>query len=156
MLGSNMDRNVCIHLGVVGTIVPVVADIGEQIQAARGRANMSQVALAKAVGVVKNTVSNWENGLSKPSDATLARLRAVLHETWDDPGQPDATARTAEDDILRAVRFDKLMREVERRHYDALDAARPDRPGRPGKAPPEEWPETGNDPATGHDLESEG
>ncbi len=53
--------------------------IGE-LRAARG---WSQVELAKRLGVVKQTVSNWENGNIQPSIEMLVRLAKLFGVSTD-------------------------------------------------------------------------
>jgi len=48
-----------------------------QIKAIREGAGLSQAAMAKRLGVSVNSVSNWENGRSKPRAASVAKLQAL-------------------------------------------------------------------------------
>lgn len=45
--------------------------LGEQIEAARGRANLTRMALAVAVRVDPQTIYRWERAGQRPSDANL-------------------------------------------------------------------------------------
>lgn len=51
--------------------------LGNQIKLLRSARNISQVALAKELGVTKQTVSNWENNNILPSVEMLRKL--ALH-----------------------------------------------------------------------------
>lgn len=51
--------------------------LGQQIRRARERARLTQRELAKAIGVDRKTIGNWESGLSSPR-SSLGRLEAVL------------------------------------------------------------------------------
>lgn len=49
------------------------------LKAARVNAGLTQKTAAKAIGVSKETISNWERGLSFPGVATLKRLECVYN-----------------------------------------------------------------------------
>lgn len=68
----------------------------------REEAHVSQAALARALGVAQNTVSNWENGNRDPSNEALMRVADFFGVTVDyllgkeeskreDPGIDDFT-----------------------------------------------------------------
>ena len=50
----------------------------------RQKANMTQVEMAKAVGVTQPTVSAWENGEASPAGDKLPLLAKTLNCTIDD------------------------------------------------------------------------
>ena len=52
--------------------------VGERIAALRKEKKLSQGALAEAVGVSRQAVSKWENGLSNPDTEKLMALAEVL------------------------------------------------------------------------------
>ena len=52
--------------------------VGDRIANLRKERNISQGNLAKAVGVTRQAVSKWENGLSLPDSANLILLAEVL------------------------------------------------------------------------------
>ena len=56
-----------------------MGNLGENIRAARKRAQMTQEALANAVGVKHPAISKWERGDSKPELPTLVRVADILH-----------------------------------------------------------------------------
>ncbi|MBO4838068.1 MAG: helix-turn-helix transcriptional regulator [Lachnospiraceae bacterium] len=74
----------------------------DKIQTARKRAGLSQVDLADAMGVSRQSVSKWETGESNPDIGKLAQLAKVLNvsadwllsEEEDLPDKPDGSART--------------------------------------------------------------
>lgn len=55
-----------------------MSTFGENLRAARLGAGLSQKQLAEAVGAKHNSVSNWENGVNSPSNATIEKLCQVL------------------------------------------------------------------------------
>ncbi|MBQ9411645.1 MAG: helix-turn-helix transcriptional regulator [Oscillospiraceae bacterium] len=57
--------------------------LSQQIRAMRTARKMSQVELANAVGVTKQSVSNWENDNIQPSIEMLVRLAAVFSVSTD-------------------------------------------------------------------------
>ncbi len=57
--------------------------LGEQIKGLRLTRNISQVQLAKGLGVTKQTVSNWENNNIMPSVETLIKLARYFNCTTD-------------------------------------------------------------------------
>lgn len=57
--------------------------INENIKAARLDMNMSQIALARAVGVKQSTVASWEKGRTEPNTLMLERLAHELRVTTD-------------------------------------------------------------------------
>ncbi len=52
--------------------------VGERISELRKKQEMSQGDLAKAMGVSRQAVSKWENGLSSPDTVKLIQLAEVL------------------------------------------------------------------------------
>jgi transcriptional regulator with XRE-family HTH domain len=52
--------------------------IAERIRAARGRAGLTQAALAQKVGVTRSAVAQWETGRAGQVGAHLAQIAAVL------------------------------------------------------------------------------
>ena len=55
----------------------------ERVRALRQARNMSQVELAKRLGVTKQSVSNWENDNIQPSIEMLMRIAEVLDVSTD-------------------------------------------------------------------------
>ena len=56
-----------------------MANLAEQLTAARKAAGMTQEELSAAVHVARNTISNWEHGRTEPDLDTLRLLGQVLH-----------------------------------------------------------------------------
>ncbi|MBQ6197323.1 MAG: helix-turn-helix domain-containing protein [Lachnospiraceae bacterium] len=57
--------------------------LGEKIMYSRKRAGMSQIDLADALGVSRQSVSRWETGETNPEIGKLPQLAEVLHVTTD-------------------------------------------------------------------------
>ena len=57
--------------------------LGEKIMYSRKRAGMSQIDLADALGVSRQSVSKWETGEANPEISKLPQLAEVLHVTTD-------------------------------------------------------------------------
>lgn len=81
------------------TPLPLRARIGQNIRAARDAAGLTQGELALALKLRESqTVSNWERGVSRPSDENLVALGRVLghDESWfyaeHDESEPKAAA----------------------------------------------------------------
>ena len=58
--------------------------IGKNIQILRKQKNLTQEALAEAVGVARQTIAKWETEESAPDLACAGRLAAVLDVALDD------------------------------------------------------------------------
>lgn len=56
----------------------IIMSVGERITELRKLQNMSQGALAEAVGVSRQAVSKWENGTSLPDSMKMIMLAEVL------------------------------------------------------------------------------
>jgi DNA-binding transcriptional regulator YiaG len=61
-----------------GNIKPAKGKHGRAVRAVRERLNMTQAALAKALGIETCSVSNWERGATTPSVPRLAQLRLLV------------------------------------------------------------------------------
>jgi transcriptional regulator with XRE-family HTH domain len=59
-------------------------DFPKRLLAFRTDAKLSQVQLGEAVAVTNKVVSHWENGVSEPSLAALARLAPALGRSADE------------------------------------------------------------------------
>ena len=57
--------------------------LNERIREIRLARKISQVELAKALGVTKQSVSNWENDNIQPSIDMLVKIADVLHVSTD-------------------------------------------------------------------------
>lgn len=58
-------------------------DLGPRIRIARVNAHLDQLQLGQAVGVARNSISNWETGRSEPSASAFVRLARVLGVSLD-------------------------------------------------------------------------
>lgn len=58
---------------------------GSALRTARSRKQMTQDALATALGVTRQSVSNWENGNNLPQGPQMAALEQALGVTLPDP-----------------------------------------------------------------------
>lgn len=54
---------------------------GQRLRMYRQKANLQQDQIARPLGVTKNTISNWENGVSRPDLAQIPELCKLLHIT---------------------------------------------------------------------------
>lgn len=52
---------------------------GEKLKLARTEAGLKQAELAKQLNTTGNTISNWENNVSKPDLDTLSYICGILH-----------------------------------------------------------------------------
>ena len=79
--------------------------IGERIRAARTDAGLSQQDVARALGVGRSAVNQWESGLTKPSITKRAQLAVLLDMRITDliPGMPVDEITEAIAQIIRAV-----------------------------------------------------
>jgi len=55
------------------------ADISAQISKERKKKELSQQALAEAIGVAKSTIGRIEAGMTSPNTATLYKISSVLN-----------------------------------------------------------------------------
>jgi transcriptional regulator with XRE-family HTH domain len=83
--------------------------IGERIAAARTNAGLSQQDVARALGVGRSAVNQWESGTTKPSITRRAQLAVLLDMRITDliPGMPVDEITEAIAQIIRAVPPDK-------------------------------------------------
>jgi transcriptional regulator with XRE-family HTH domain len=63
---------------------PVLRRLGRRIRDVRDAQNLSQTALGQLIGVAKQTISQWERGISPPLITNLVRLAAVTEVTLAD------------------------------------------------------------------------
>lgn len=78
--------------------------IGEQIKKARINQEMTQSALAKAIGCTNNTISRWERGLNVPLKRDKERLAEVLGIVFD-----DIEKQTLKDEKIKKLESELLM-----------------------------------------------
>ena len=86
--------------------IPVICS---QIHIYREKMGMEQKALAKAIGVTANAISNWENGRARPDVNLLPAICETLHITFYDLfGLPAPKTGNTERDQQLLDRFHKL------------------------------------------------
>ena len=56
---------------------------GIRIKQLRKEAGLTQAELGKQLGVVKQTISSWENNISEPNGDTLIQLSNILNTSPD-------------------------------------------------------------------------
>lgn len=57
---------------------------GNRIRQLRKEVGLTQEALGKKLGVIKQTVSSWENGISEPNSEALSNMSSFFDVTVDD------------------------------------------------------------------------
>ena len=67
-------------------------DIGSKIKNARTECRMTQEQVAEALGVTRQTMSNWENGKSFPDIASVVKMSDLYHVSLDDLLKEDQMA----------------------------------------------------------------
>ena len=70
----------------------ILKRFGQKIRSLRKARGMSATELADLLGVAKQTVSNWERGVSPPMITTFIRMCTVLDATASDLLEPDTIA----------------------------------------------------------------
>ena len=59
-------------------------DIGNKLHRARTKANLTQEQVAEALGVSRQTISNWENGKSLPDILSVIRMSELYQISLDE------------------------------------------------------------------------
>lgn len=77
--------------------------LGQRISEMRTNLGWSQVELAKRLGVVKQTVSNWENDNIQPSIEMLVRIAHIFNVSTDYLLGLDSTLRLSVQDLPAEV-----------------------------------------------------
>ena len=74
-----------LHLAFLGApfILPAMS-LGDQIRRARQKKELSQQAIAKAFGISRAAVAQWENGTTRPDQGKLVELARMLGLGLDD------------------------------------------------------------------------
>lgn len=57
--------------------------LGKRIKELRKQNHLTQSELGSKLGVIKQTVSSWENGVSSPNNDTLANIASIFGVTTD-------------------------------------------------------------------------
>lgn len=58
--------------------------IGQALKRQREARELTQIAVAKHLGITQQSVGKWENGLTSPSIEHLVHLLDLLQLPWDD------------------------------------------------------------------------
>lgn len=82
--------------------------IGRRIKIARVAAGLEQQQLAEAVGVRRNTMSNWESGRTEPSASHFVRLARIVGQPldWFAEGVAETPASGAGGGVARPEGFE--------------------------------------------------
>lgn len=72
-----------------------MADISNNIKRLRSSQGVSQTQLAEAIGVTRQTVSNWEKGISYPDARMLEQLANALHCQMDELLYPASAKKSS-------------------------------------------------------------
>ena len=85
-------------------------EIGERIKEARRAKNLTQQAMADAIGLKRNTVATYEMGKAVPSDRTIADIcrEFDISEEWLRDGTGDMFIKRTRDEELAAFFGDVL------------------------------------------------
>ncbi|MBM7711232.1 helix-turn-helix domain-containing protein [Enterococcus xiangfangensis] len=59
-------------------------EVGERLKARRMELNLTQESVAEALGITRQTISNWENGRSYPDIERMVRLSDIYSLSLDE------------------------------------------------------------------------
>lgn len=91
---------------------------GEKLKIARTEAGLKQTELAKQLNTTGNTISNWENNVSKPDLDTLSYICGILHVNASFFLQPSLP----EDEVsIKELKFIKTYRELDAHGKEIVD-----------------------------------
>ena len=96
---------------------------GTRLRALRRGSGISATELAKALGVSKSSVTNWETGISTPGHALVPRICAQLGVSPDDLYGYPGTEGALTPEERRALRLYRLLPALQRRNIDSLMGA---------------------------------
>lgn len=94
--------------------------LGRNIRKARLKKGWTQKQLAEAIGVKHNSISDWENGKSKPYADTLELIMGVLGVDantllgWDDPERIKEDAEELADKIINNPKIKEILPLIEK------------------------------------------
>ena len=96
------------------------SDFGDRLRSCRLRRGLNTPAMARALGVSKSSVTNWETGVSYPTQPMIPRICDLLDVTPNalygfPDAEPDLTSQER-----RALRLYRRVSELDRRNVDAL------------------------------------
>ena len=78
----------------------VTMKFGEKLKQARTRADMTQEAVAKEIGVSRQSLSNWENDRTYPDLASVLKLSDLYGLSLDDLLREDMELRRRMDEVM--------------------------------------------------------
>jgi len=91
---------------------------GEKLKIARTEAGLKQSELAKQLNTTGNTISNWENNVSKPDLDTLSYICGILHVN----ASYFLQARLPEDEVsFKEFKMIKKYRELDSHGKEMVD-----------------------------------
>ena len=93
--------------------------IGERIIALRKDNNISQIQLAKALGVTRQAISKWENDQSNPDTLNLIKLADLLNTDVEylATGRLAPPLPTSLPEIVKQIETVEKIVEVEKRKF---------------------------------------
>ena len=98
------------------------SSFGDRLRALRLSRGMNMPAMARALGVAKSSVTNWETGVSYPGQALIPQICDLLETTPNALyGFDEAEDRLPEDE-RRALRLYRRLSPGDRRNVDSLMA----------------------------------
>jgi transcriptional regulator with XRE-family HTH domain len=113
--------------------------VGKRIREARKKVRLSQEAVAKRLGLVKQSVSHWENDRNRPLTAEIVRLAEILETTAEylltgrhpggdtGPGRgPTMVPYANRDELLALARGDLKLEQIENKRFTHLRDANKD------------------------------
>ena len=129
--GNNIEVSLCSQWGVTQRhyVMDLKSKVGIRVKVVREQRNLTQAALAEAIDVTSDAVSQIERGLISPSFVTLERLGRALDVPLSDLFAEADNASVSRikliaeiTDIIRTLSDDDL--DVARRQLDALKGRR--------------------------------
>lgn len=91
---------------------------GEKLKIARTEAGLKQAELAKQLNTTGNTISNWENNVSKPDLDTLSYICGILHVNASYFLQP----QLPEDEVsIKELKIIKKYRDLDKHGMEMVD-----------------------------------
>lgn len=94
--------------------------LGRNIRKARLKKGWTQKQLAEAIGVKHNSISDWENGKSKPYADTLELIMGALDVDantllgWNDPERIKEDAEELADKIINNPKIKEILPLIEK------------------------------------------
>jgi len=104
--------------------------LGRNIRKARLKKGWTQKQLAEAIGVKHNSISDWENGKSKPYADTLELIMGALDVDantllgWNDPERIKEDAEELADKIINNPKIKEILPLIERLSNEDLELAK--------------------------------